>query len=146
MSFQSDNMEYVNRLLTVYGPNSVRKIAIAAFNQVNRRTPVDTGRARSNWNISGNLVDTTTRGEDLTLSSVQGEISRGAAIAVGESQRFTELLKVKALAERAVARGDDINISNSLPYIRALEYGYSAQAPAGMVRVTIKDIESRGTR
>ena len=38
---------------------------------------------------------------------------------------------------------DTIYISNNLPYIRALEYGHSKQAPNGMVGTTIAGIKDK---
>ncbi len=37
--------------------------------------------------------------------------------------------------------GDVIYLANSLPYIRRLEYGWSKQAPAGMVRGTVGEFQ-----
>ncbi len=36
----------------------------------------------------------------------------------------------------------DIYIMNNLPYARALEYGHSKQAPAGVVRITLAEVDS----
>ncbi|NTX09022.1 hypothetical protein, partial [Myxococcus sp. CA040A] len=33
--------------------------------------------------------------------------------------------------------GDTVYVTNNLPYARRLEFGHSAQAPRGMVRVTV---------
>jgi hypothetical protein len=35
--------------------------------------------------------------------------------------------------------GDTIYLTNNLPYIRRLEEGYSQQAPAGMVALTVQE-------
>jgi hypothetical protein len=37
--------------------------------------------------------------------------------------------------------GEIIYLTNSLPYARRLEYGWSKQAPAGMVRITVANFE-----
>jgi hypothetical protein len=33
-----------------------------------------------------------------------------------------------------------IEVTNGVPYIKRLEYGYSTQAPAGMVRVSMREL------
>jgi len=49
----------------------------------------------------------------------------------------------KGISVIATADGQqDIYITNNLPYARALEYGHSTQAPAGMVRVTLVEVGS----
>lgn len=110
----------------------VRKSTLEVFGAVVKKTPVDTGRARANWNASQGAVDTTT-----TASTDQG---RGTA---------------EALKAGAIPSGGVVYLANSLPYIRTLEYGgypnppkkgtgktvngFSKQAPAGMVRLTAQE-------
>ena len=83
-------------------------------------TPADTGRARGNW---------------------QASISRGATkeIAVN-NQRSGE---AKAIAEVdqtvSVAVGDLYYLTNNVPYIERLEFGWSKQAPSGMVRKNLQN-------
>lgn len=36
-----------------------------------------------------------------------------------------------------------IKITNAVPYVRYLEYGWSKQAPAGMVRISLLELEQR---
>jgi hypothetical protein len=99
----------------------VQKIAMQALRGIVLRTPVDTGRARSNWNVSLGTPDLTE----------QDPTSPADVLAVGES----------TIAE-APAIGI-IYISNGLPYIERLEAGYSKQAPAGMVRLTLDQIAAQ---
>lgn len=99
------------------GTRIQRKVALTTLTAAVQATPVDTGRARGNWNASVDSVDRTTR--DAPGAPGQGatdSINRGAA-AIGGLDKF----------------GAVINISNSLPYIERLNEGYSAQAPAGFV-------------
>jgi len=97
----------------------VRKITFEAFRRVVQRSPVDTGRFRANWNVSYGAPDYTT-----TLSTEQG---RGTAEAG------------KALT---LPVGGVVYLSNGLPYAERLEYGWSKQAPAGMVRVTVAEFDA----
>lgn len=100
----------------------VRKVSIDLLSRVVLRTPVDTGRARSNWFVTvgaptGRVAETTDKAGTATIAN-------------GE----------RALASFEV--GPSIYITNSLPYINRLEYeGYSKQAPAGMVRISVSEYE-----
>ena len=99
----------------------VQKIAMQCLRGIVLRTPVDTGRARSNWAVSIGEADTSEKdigGADAT-------------IAVGAATIAT-----------APAYGR-IFIANGLPYILALEYGHSKQAPGGMVRLTLDQVASQ---
>ncbi len=86
-----------------------------------KETPADLGTARRNW---------------------QASIGRGATgiIAADRSVRSSE---AKAIAEVdqtvSVAVGDLYYLTNNLPYIERLEYGWSQQAPGGMVRKNMQN-------
>jgi len=98
----------------------VRKICLDLLTGIVLKTPVDTGRARANWftsvgSPSANVTEATDPSGSATISSAIGPISK--------------------------AVGNVLWITNNLPYIYRLEFeGWSKQAPAGMVRVTINDI------
>ena len=121
----------------------VRKAyAFGLYSSIVKKTPVDTGRARGNWNVSIGSPD----------------------MSVTDKKRKTPKSK-KSMPE---ANGDEsIYISNNLPYITTLEYGgypspvkkgtynkktktyeirseggFSKQAPEGMVGVTVANSEN----
>lgn len=100
----------------------VRKISIDLFSKTVLRTPVDTGRARANWNCSiGAPSFTVSQKTDKSGTATQAGI-RGT---LGNW------------------KDGDIYLMNSLPYIRRLEYdGWSGQAPQGMVRVTVTEFQT----
>lgn len=85
------------------------------------KTPVDTGRARASWVISVGSINT----------SVAPEAASGQKVVTADP------------SIPAVQVGQVAYVTNSLPYIRALEYGHSAQAPAGMVRLTAAEMPAR---
>ena len=93
-----------------------RKIALDAFAEVIQKTPVDTGRARGNWQTAVNAVPTG------TLES----LDPSGAMAIAGVHAGVAGFKV----------GDIAYLANNLPYIMRLEEGYSKQAPSGMVRLT----------
>ena len=107
--------------------------AFALYSSIVKKTPVDTGRARGNWNISvGHDVFTQDENRQPKFSSPE---------------------------QVPEPNGDEtIYISNNLDYITKLEYGgypnppkkgsgktvngYSRQAPEGMVGVTLANNEN----
>lgn len=91
-----------------------RKVAFDVFSQVVRKSPVDTGRFRANWNFSVGAPDFSTT---AATSAARGEIEARQAL--------------------TAPVGGVLYISNGLPYARRLEYGWSKQAPYGMVRTTV---------
>ena len=97
----------------------VKKIAFDLFRKVILKTPVLTGRARSNWLVSvstprSDTTDETDKTGMQTLSEVQGVIANWEA-------------------------DSDIYLSNNLPYIYGLERGRSKKAPRGMVKISVTE-------
>lgn len=106
-----------SKLLARAGANMeqvVRKVALDVLNQLGEMSPVDTGRFRGNWMLAINSPD-------LSNDAEPGRDIR----APGEAALTTYRL------------GGKIFITNNLPYAFRLEYGWSNQAPNGMVRLTI---------
>lgn len=98
--------------------DAVRAAAIAADTTVVLATPVDTGRARANW--------VTSVRSPVTKTSESTDPSGAAAIAQG-----TETIQGWKPGLGSIF------IANSLPYIKRLNEGWSAQAPRGMTRQAI---------
>lgn len=100
----------------------MRALLLEILARLIRRTPVDTGRARQNWNVGVNAIDRSAD-TDAAGRSGSGASSRGAA---------------KILAE--FEPGDVGFITNALDYVQELERGHSSQAPEGMVAVTAAEV------
>jgi len=97
----------------------VRKVSLDLFRRVIMKSPVDTGRFRGNWQVAiGSIPAGTIEVDDKSGAAT---ITRVSATALG----------LKA--------GDVITLVNNLSYARRLEYGYSKQAPGGMVRTTVQE-------
>ena len=97
-----------------------KKIGLEALRRVVLKTPVDTGRARGNWQVSiGDPALTMLEDADRTGSDT---------IAIGTAQ----LENLKAY--------ETIFLTNNVPYIIYLEEGSSKQAPAGMVKMTVDEL------
>lgn len=102
----------------------VRKVSADLLASIVHRTPVDTGRARASWGVGLNRIDA-----DATATITDKE---GATTVVRGQAKLSEW---KA--------DDTVWIASRLPYIVALEYGHSKkQAPAGMVRVSIAEVQT----
>lgn len=123
-----------------------RLSAIQLFKSVILKTPVDTGRARSNW---------------------QTEIGRFKTGEVKTIQEAESLINdmINKVNEGTIAQG--YFLANNLPYIQKLEYGgyplapkqgswdkkkkdfvikteggFSKQAPEGMVRISLEEVKA----
>lgn len=101
----------------------VRKISLELLTKIVRRTPVDTGRARSGWDLTVGRMSTWVPPEVK-----KGKKAGGARLAEGA-------------AEAAGIDGRQIvYILNNVEYIEFLENGTSQQAPAGMVQVSMAEV------
>ena len=128
-SFEDDLRKFeakTNRKLTQLG----RKVALELFKRVIYKTPVDTGRARANWQV--------------TIGA-----QASGTIAIDDTNGGATMSKATA-ASAGFRAGDTIYLTNNLPYIRKLEEGgypdgpktvggFSRQAPAGMVALTVQE-------
>lgn len=109
----------IDRLAAKYGARMdqlVRKITFEAFSRCVQRSPVDEGRFKANWNVAYGAPNVTT--------TTSKEVGRADI----------ELQTVLSLGV-----GGRVFLTNSLPYGKRLEYGWSKQAPSGMVRLTARE-------
>ena len=95
----------------------VKSVAFDLFARVVKKTPVDTGRARSSWNIAVNKQDLSMKPEGLSSYPP----ARAGLLSVGP--------------------GDIVWTTNNLPYVGELENGHSWQAPLGMVAVSMEEVK-----
>jgi hypothetical protein len=101
-------------------------MAKAITKQLIDTTPVDTSQALSNWRVT-------------TAGAISAYIGPHVAGHQG-STRVASAKMAMAEAERAIMSSrplDVLVIFNSVPYIRRLNEGHSAQAPAGFVEKAI---------
>lgn len=95
----------------------VRSICLNLMSQVIVGTPVDTGRARGNWQASigaplTNTLETTDKAGAATISAGSGAVKQST--------------------------GNIFYLTNNLPYIYRLEFeGHSKQASHGWVRAAV---------
>lgn len=116
MSFALDVSKFVEKAKK--NPETVmRQVSIKLFSAIIKATPVKHGRARMNWMASGGTPATGTT--DAT--------DKSGNIAIGNVTSF--VLKS--------ADWYEFTLTNNLPYAQPLEYGWSQQAPQGMVRTNV---------
>ena len=102
-----------------------RKIALDTLNKVQKKTPVDSGALRRSWTVALNAVPSNYDGSQIAIA--QARLS------------------------------DTIVIATDKPYAPMLEYGlyptplktgkvtmqgYSSQAPRGMIRISVDEINA----
>jgi len=101
-----------------------RKIALQILRGTVLRTPVDTGRARANWQVT---IGAPASGEVDALDKDGGATMESGVGALSGMPPFASIW-----------------ITNNLPYINRLEFdSWSSQAPDGMLRVTVAEVEAQ---
>ena len=130
--FQSDLKAFAAQVKKDVAQQVV-ETATELFVKIVARTPVDTGRARSSWNISVNTPDLQTNPEgsypryhEATDAGIEAELkARETLVGLKEGGRLVP-----------------IYISNALDYISELERGTSTQRPVGWVKDTVVEVEN----
>lgn len=108
-----DNVKKAIDDLTIDTNDKVRSVIFQTLGNIQRGTPVDSGRARNNWFASIGAPSSETT-ESLT----------GNEISINDIPNFVI--------------GKKVFFTNNLPYIERLEYdGWSQQAPVGWVRTEL---------
>ena len=116
MSFALDVSKFVEKAKK-NPEKAMRQVSIKLFSAIIKASPVDTGRFRMNWMASGSAPSSGTT--DAT--------DKSGNIAIGNATSFV----LKATDWR------EFTLTNNLPYAQRLEYGWSQQAPQGMVRINV---------
>jgi hypothetical protein len=91
------------------------------------KSPVDSGRFKNNWMSAYGAPD-----ESTTNSFAKTELGEARGAVVGRLKAKLDLLDT----------GQFFYFTNSLPYAERLEYGWSQQAPGGMVRLSVASWQS----
>lgn len=118
--------------------NIVRRFALLTDQLLVLSTPVDKGRARSNWLVSLGQPNET----QIEPYSPGSQLGRGetanAQAALAQAERELSLRQPE----------QTVYINNNLPYIQRLNDGWSAQAPALFIETAIQTAlnEVAGTR
>jgi len=111
--------EAINRL--------VRAVALAADQAVVLATPVDTGNARSNWQV----------GLNAPVVSERTPYAPGNRLGLGEQANAQAAMEQARQVVAGRGFGQSVWISNNVNYIGKLNEGFSRQAPANFVEMGI---------
>jgi hypothetical protein len=123
MSFAKD-LDKATLNLKGYTEITVRAILLDLTRLIIKASPVDTGRFRGNWQASFG-------------SPKGGKLQR--------KDKSKDGANTADLADKVIANiemGQTFYLTNNLPYARRLEYGYSKQAPNGMLRINLMAVQS----
>lgn len=96
-----------------------QKVAFDMSRRIIMRTPVDTGRARANWQP----------GINARPSTSVASFDKSGRQATSAAKSSVSELKI----------GDVFSLVNNVAYIVPLEFGHSSKAPNGMVRITVAE-------
>ena len=116
------SLEVVFESLRSYPEKVVRGTLLEMSSRIIKRSPVDTGRFRNNWNASFGAPNTSTN------ASTDPSGAQSTVEAAGLLAQFQ--------------MGQTFYLTNNLPYSLKLEYGSSNQAPGGMVRLTAAEFDA----
>ncbi|HUS74348.1 MAG TPA: hypothetical protein VMY06_14915 [Sedimentisphaerales bacterium] len=144
---ETDNLAQFNSEITHFAksiPGKVtvmqKKVVLEALRRLVEKTPVDTGRARGNW--------------QATIGSpAEGQVGGNWPKTGGPPK--TERPPLRPEDNQVIAKGlaalvglppfQVVWISNNLDYIEELEHGSSKQAPEGMLAITIEELRNMFT-
>lgn len=118
VNFSLDLKQFSKQISTDLS-NLTRKVALDLWGNITRRTPVDTGRARGSWFVTINTPS----------EKARKKVAKGIVL--------------PAPVRPQIQASTNFFITNNLPYIKRLEYGYSKQAPYGMVRVSLAETKAK---
>lgn len=122
----SKRMEQLAKDMAVNTDLLVKRVAVDVDAAIVIATPVDTGRARSNWQVSIDQAHTT------EIRPYHPGIKRSTE---GQNTRAAIEHAKQVISTRK--QGQAIHITNNLHYIGRLNDGYSAQAESGFVQHAI---------
>jgi len=111
------NMDRVHAKVSKISQNSAKKLAEQIYNGVVSRSPVDSGSYRASWLVSDGVAE-----------FVYNEYPEGAAA------------PPPSFSYEPKAKFPRLFITNGAPYSKLIEYGWSEQAPQGVLRVTLASL------
>lgn len=125
-------------------PDAVAKISLDAFSEIVKRTPVDTGRARGNWQVgigtapSGTLARRDKSGasatNDAAIRIIGARLPRFPVVYITNNLDYVPVLERGGFKPPNPGPSKDKRKGRKGRVLVA--DGYSVQAPRGMVAVT----------
>lgn len=117
-----DDIDHFAKVVNARTARVTQSLAGRLLTEFVRASPVKTGRFRANWRVG---------------------INAPTRVAINRLDKSGEETIAAGLERiRGANAGDRVYISNNLPYARRIEYGWSHQAPYGIVRLQVTRIRS----
>jgi len=123
----SDRVRAFNKKIKEEHRRNATRVAMAVFQGVTSRSPVDKGKFRMSWTLS--------EGQPATQPTVGSGLGGATSGSPGPAR--------SPRISGNVPFFPTFYVSNAMPYGPALEAGSSDQAPGGMVDLTVAEVESR---
>ena len=101
-----------------------RKIALDTLNKVQKKTPVDSGALRRSWTVALNAVPSNYDGSQIAIA--QARLSD--TIVIATDKPYAPML--------------EYGLYPSLSKTGKTQRGYSVQAPQGMIRISVDEINA----
>ena len=95
----------------------MRSVTLKLFSAIIKASPVDTGRFRGNWQTTG--------------------VTPATGLIAGVDPTGNKAVNSAATFITNAPGWDTFTLTNNLPYAERLEYGWSKQAPTGIVRINV---------
>lgn len=95
----------------------MRSVSLKLFSAIIKASPVDTGRFRGNWQTTG--------------------VTPATGLIAGVDPTGNKAVNSAATFITNAPGWGTFTLTNNLPYAERLEYGWSKQAPTGIVRVNV---------
>ena len=95
----------------------MRSVSLKLFSAIIKASPVDTGRFRGNWQTTG--------------------VTPATGLIEGVDPTGNKAVNSAATFITNAPGWDTFTLTNNLPYAERLEYGWSKQAPTGIVRINV---------
>lgn len=151
ISFKADLQAFADRT-RIKGDTVVRKVVGDVFAGVVQMTPVDTGHARANWQVSlGDPNGLEIPGAEDPTAREQANIAR--VVAGGKAYIFNNAAYIEALEygqypnppKRGtyLRKGQTKGEFTGPGWFQFSQGGFSRQAPLGMARVTVQRISAQ---
>lgn len=117
-----------DKILLELFPTFIIKLSLQVLMGVVMRTPVDTGRARGNWQVSigATIEGTIERSEKGTIGDPSGATVREGELVLSRYSGFQSVF-----------------IVNNVEYIEYLNEGSSKQIPANFIELTLTEVAAQ---
>jgi hypothetical protein len=122
--FKMDLKNFADQVMPSEHEKFCKFVSLNVLTAVIMKTPVDTGLARGNWQVT----------EDIPATS---------PIQHTDKSGYETLSSGKAKINLSKPIKKVLWISNNVPYIVRLEDGWSKQAPLGMLELTLAEVRAK---